>query len=211
MSVLPKATSLMQRLREETRGHHQRAEQRRLQRDLIAGRLPRATYIALLEQRYLVHEALESLLRDWRGHDPARLRLVQDDWFQAPAARADLSWLGVDAGGARPIEATRSLIDEIRAAAGQWSLLGFHYVFEGSKNGGRYVAKSVQTAYAFPLGEGVRYFDPHGAQQQPIWQEFKAAMDDLALTASQEDEIVAAAGAAFDGVSAIDDALYGEG
>jgi heme oxygenase len=208
VSVISETSSLGARLKEHTRVQHQHAERRRLERDLMAGKLPRETYVTMLGQRYLIHKALEPLLISWSEGDPAREQLIQKGWLQEANLRADLGYFGIDPDSIEPVAATAALVRSIVGAAGKSRLLGYHYVFEGSKNGARYVAKSVRGAYRLEGANGTRYLDPHGEHQHGFWQQFKQSLDALILSPQEEQDVIEAAAETFDRVAQIDDELY---
>lgn len=201
--------NLMGRLRLETEQMHHEAEQRPVEKALAAGTLPRETYHAWLAQRYHFHTYLEAALGTACQRDARLARLITPDQFQAANARADLDTFQVDLAAHPPLNcvaAARPTLDQWAATAPP-RLLGVHYVLEGSKNGGRYLARSVQRAYGLTGPDGTRYLDPHGAQQRPLWQAFKNAVNAESFSADESDAIVAAAQQAYRWVSAIDDAL----
>lgn len=207
------STSIMLRLREETKERHERAEHGRLPRELFKGRLDRAVYVELLLQLRIVHRSLEEALMQALRTDLRLANVVRSEQFQAALVEADLAYFGVAAdqlAATQPLPGTAKLIDEIRAAAATSpvSLLGFHYVLEGAKNGNRFVAKAVRKAYALDGTDGVQSLDPHGDEQPMLWASFKQAMDQLDLAPAERDAIVANAKATFDGIAAMHDEVY---
>lgn len=70
------------------------------------------------------------------------------------------------------------------------------------------LARVAGRAYQLTSDAGMRYLDPHGDQQRPLWMQFKAAMDAADFTEAELDAMVAAAGRTFDFVSGVDDELY---
>lgn len=202
-------TGLMTRLREETRPNHEYAESRDFERALLAGTLPLELYVRMLEQRFLIHAALEREVRTLRSAYPFLAAVLEDRLFQEPSLREDLAHFGVDPGVCTPCAATEKLIAAVERAAAEdpLALLGMYYVFEGSKNGARYIARSVRAAYGFPDGRGTAYLDPHGDQQRALWQEFRAKLDAAPIRGAAHDSIIAAAKVAFDCVAEIGDEL----
>jgi heme oxygenase len=200
---------VMQRLRDETREHHQRAENRSYEQALIRGTLPRATYVEGLSQRYLIHAAIESAVRRLAETRPRLAVLIDSVHQQAPHARADLAFFGLDPATIAPRRATRRALEFLAKleAENPVALLGAHYVFEGSKNGARYIARSLRKAYALDA-DGLRYLDPHGDQQRPVWESFKQKMESASFPPPEIDAILAAAKATFDLVAELDDELY---
>lgn len=203
--------SLMERLRDETRAHHQRSEQHALERAMLAGTISRDTYVALLGQRFWVHRELEAQLRTAAEEHPAWTPFVEDRLFQEPRLRADLAFFGRVAEEGEPMPGTACLVREIQCVASRpVHLLGYHYVLEGSKNGGRYIARSIAKAFNLAPGPGLSYLDPHGDAQHEVWALFKAAMDGLRLREHEAEAVVASARLAFDGISVVDDAVWSE-
>jgi len=204
------ATGIMYRLREHTAAQHAHAESRPLEQAMFKGLLPKEIYVAWLGQRLMMHRALEAAARRLLDSD-ARVRpILSTDLFQEPNLVADLRHLGVDPESVPPCEsAERFALDvtetEQRLPA---AVLGHYYVFEGSKNGARMLARVAGRAYQLTSDAGMRYLDPHGDQQRPLWMQFKAAMDAADFTEAELDAMVAAAGRTFDFVSGVDDELY---
>jgi len=206
-------TSLTQQLREHTAQHHKNAEGRALEQALASGRLPRELFVGMLSQRYVIHRTLEKHLATLGKTAPEVAPLIDSEQFLAPHAEADLRHFGVDVASIKPLKATERLCAQVNevAAKNPVALVGVHYVFEGSKNGARYLCRVVRHAYGLNGAEGTRYMDPHGERQRPLWEQFKQRLDQLPLEKAQTDDIVAAAASTFDGIGAIDDELVAGG
>jgi len=199
-------TTIMDRLRAATQPAHAAAEAHPFQVALARGSLPLEQYVANLAQLLHVHATLERRLRDLAARQPATAPLIRADLFQEGRLREDLAHFR--AAPAKPLPATAALLGDIEHAAEAHpvALLGFLYVLEGSKNGGRYLARGVAQAYRLtPGGPGVRYLDPHGAAQRDLWVEFKTNMNALPLGEEESQQIVAAALRMFEAISAIGD------
>lgn len=203
-------TTLMDRLRAATREAHAAAESRPLERAMAVGGVSRDLYADYLVQRLYVHERLESLMRSLLQEEERFRRCVTDDLFQVENLRCDLRALGRSAVPSELLPPARDLIEAIERVFGDRAVavLGPWYVFEGSKNGGRMLARAVGVKLDLPPGPGLKYLDPHGAEQRARWQTFRAAVDAESWSSVEADAIVAAAQATFAGVSAIDDALW---
>ncbi len=201
---------IMGRLREETAEQHQRAESNPFEQAMVRGVLPRDSYVQMLEQRYLIHRCLEQHVRELRESHPFVGQVVLDTLFQEQNLAEDLAHFHVDPGTVTPLRATQALIEDIQATAAQTplALLGFYYVFEGSKNGARFVAKRVGTSLELTSGAGMRYLDPHGDQQRPLWMDFKARMDGCGFQATDQDAMVEAAKRTFERIIDLDHELY---
>lgn len=211
MHALSTTPGLMSRLRDETQEQHQRAESRPFEQALFKGTLPKPRYVQMLAQRYLIHRVLEREARHLRGAYPFLGAVLHDTLFQEKNLAADLACFGVDVESIQPAVATRALCADIERLAAErpLALLGVYYVFEGSKNGARMIAKRVSQAYELQPGPGMLYLDPHGDQQRPLWMEFKQRMDACGFAAADQDAMVAAARLTFDRVGELDDELYG--
>jgi heme oxygenase len=86
--------------------------------------------------------------------------------------------------------------------------MGIYYVFEGSKNGARYIAKAMAKAWGKADTTSFRYLDPHGESQRGLWMKFRSDMDAIPWTAAEQDEMVKAAQSTFDAISSLDDAIH---
>lgn len=198
--------SISDRLRTETRDLHDAAENHPFQRLLFKGQLPVELYVANLSQLYLVHDALESSIREHLSATPALAGVVREYQFQVPYLAEDLRHFGIDPGAIEAGGAVRSLIERIRRTASESpvSLLGYHYVLEGSNNGSKYIARNVSRAYGLTMGgPGLRYLDPYGDEQSARWMEFKTDLLAVSLTESEQDAVVGAAREMFAGIAAI--------
>lgn len=223
------ATSIMQRLRDETAEQHADAESRPLERAMAGGTLPRDVYVAWLGQRFLLHTVLEALVRDVAERDPRVGPIVTPDLFQENNLRADLQFFERPIERLQPLPPVQAICDawrrltDAKSAGSQpagsdqtttqpIALLGAYYVFEGSKNGARYLMPRVAKTHGLDaeLRDGLLYLDPHGERQRPLWMAFKERMNAATFTPAEQDAMVAAAKQAFSGVSALDDALYAE-
>jgi heme oxygenase len=201
---------IMVRLRAATRELHDQAERHPFQRDLATGILPRDSYAEYLGQMYHIHGALEGELRSAAQKDEAIRSVVRDYQFKEELLREDVSFLGLEVEEIDPVPATMELIADIHCAAEEFprKLLGYHYVLEGSTNGGKHVVRVVRGAYGLSDGAGTLYLDPYGVRQQEHWQAFKRDMGRLGFSDRETGAIVEAACEMFRGILRISDALY---
>ena len=187
-------SATMQILRSSTRAEHDRAEHHDFQRALVKGELSRERYAAWLGQMYLIHDALETALRESADVHESVRSVVRDYQYQVPYLLEDLDFLDVDSGSVEPLPATARFIS--RVAAGYDDpifLLGLHYVLEGSNNGSRYIARQVAATYELSPGPGLRYLDPYGDRQREYWLAFKDDMTAAQFSESENERLVAAA------------------
>lgn len=183
------------RLKEETKELHASAESHEFQRAFGSGKLPREGYVRYLSQMYLVHRALEAKIKATQGGTPELSDVISDRNFRETDLEADLRYFGVDPATVTPTKATSALIARFETAANENpdTLLGYHYVLEGSNNGNAFIARGIRKAYGLSGTEGTRYLDPYGDQQRPMWMQYKQAMAALTLTDEQADRIVESA------------------
>ena len=78
-------------------------------------------------------------------------------------------------------------------------------MFEGSKNGARYIARALAKQAGVTA---LKYLDPHGELQRELWLKFKATMDAIAWTPAEQDSMVQAAQATFASISSLDDEIH---
>lgn len=187
---------IMERLKEETWPLHQQAERANLEQDLVKGKLPREVYRDHLAQRYLIHKTLEARLREAREKDPRVAAIVQDWQFHENDAAADLKFYGGDPATAQPVPSTEKLLKSIKEAD-PISLLGHQYVYEGSNNGAKFIAKALRGAWRLQGLDGTQYLDPYSDKQRERWAEFKGAMEAQEFSKEDGDKIVEAAKATF--------------
>lgn len=197
----------MDRLKEETWGLHQQAERGNLEQDLVKGKLPREVYRDHLGQRYLIHKVLEARLREARDQEP-RLKAIVHDWqFHENDAAVDLKFYGGDPETVQPTPATEKLIKSIQEAD-PISLLGHQYVYEGSNNGAKFIAKALRGAWRLQGLDGTQYLDPYGDKQRERWAEFKSTMEAQEFSQEDGDKIVEAAKATFLQVIEVENDVY---
>jgi heme oxygenase len=176
----------------------------------MSGRRPIESYADLLQQLLHVHRALETHLRLHAETNASIGQVVREAQFQEQHLLEDLRSLDREPDSSPPLPASRALIDEIHATAGRCpvALLGIHYVFEGSKNGGRFIAAALRRGYRLEGSDGLRYLDPHGDAQPALWREFKEVMESIDLTVEDQDAIVGAAMMTFRGIMGIHQELH---
>jgi heme oxygenase len=197
-------TPITDRLKTETRELHTLAERHPIQAAMVSGRVAAADYAALLAQLMHVHDALETELA--RHPDCAEIgAIVSTTHFHVERTRDDIRALGFEPDSYPPLPATEALIDTIRnsSEAAPWSLIGYHYVLEGSTNGGRFIARAIRKGLPLPDGQGTSYYDPYGEEQPAVWSAYKSALARVAWSEAQADTLVENAAAMFRGITEI--------
>ena len=203
--------SVMQRLRESTRDLHDAAEHHDFQRAFAQGSLPKDRYVGYLKQMYLVHKALEEQLRNAAESSEAIRSVVDERQYQVPYLIEDLEFFGVDPDSIEALPGTQRLIDDIEQMASEpASLLGLHYVLEGSNNGSRFIARGLMGVYGLAPGPGLRYLDPYGDEQRERWLAFRATMDEVGFSPEDSDRLLKSARHMFQGIVDISDDLLAE-
>ncbi len=199
----PNPDGIMARLKAGTAAQHAVAESKPLEAALIEGSIGRAQYEKYLSQRWLIHRELEAATDRALRTDNRLASLGLPSLYQTKNLEADLAHLQSNLKSIRPLPGSTNLIQEIQKATPA-TLMGIFYVFEGSKNGARYISKSLAKAGQTAL----RYLDPHGEQQRPLWMKFRADMDSISWTPTEQDQMIKAAQATFDAISSLDDAIH---
>ena len=192
-------TSLMARLKEDTRQAHERLDHLPYHKALFSQELSLSRYA---QQLVCWHEfvfALELTLEDSRCvalRGLNALRTPKSPWLAADleALRRRLGRLPSPTSSARMYARYLDtlVIEE------SFELLGHLYVMEGSALGGMVLKK--QLAAQLPElddEQGLRFYSGHGRATMPIWGEFKAAVDALELSQRQQDQVIQEANRAF--------------
>jgi heme oxygenase (biliverdin-IX-beta and delta-forming) len=208
--IMQEQADVMDCLKEATRDLHQEAEQHPFQQAMIRGTLSRASYTCYLAQMLGVHGALESALRRHSGLRAIQ-KVIRPYHFREHLLLEDLATLGGDSlEPPLPLAAlfVRTMTDSIRAEP--VSSMGFLYVLEGSTNGSKYIAKSVQRALGLSGGRGTCYLNPHGDRQTEHWAAFKKDMSDCEWSDRDLEILVGAAKAMFQGIIKVSDELFNQ-
>ncbi|MBC3788204.1 biliverdin-producing heme oxygenase [Spirosoma utsteinense] len=177
-------TTLLDRLRAETRLSHEKTEHLLYSDDLRAGTLSPDAYRHLLLTHAAYHEALEQAIDQ------------HPDFFDAykPDTRRKTPWLQADLAQLQLV--IPSLHPSVFADWSPVQLLGAAYVGEGSMLGGKTVWLYLQQSPALePLLHKARFYRGYGPETGVKWKEFGAFISQKG--AGQADLVVEAAGRAF--------------
>jgi heme oxygenase len=197
-------------LREATADFHAAAEKHPVQKHLVAGVLSREGYVAWLGQMLEMHQAFEPELERLARSELRFARILERYRHKRELLEADLSDLGAEAGVMRPTPAAEKFATFVQRLADDrpFALLGVAYVFEGSTNGGKFLAKAVRHAYGLTCEDGTRYLDPYGPEQAERWNTFRQAMNEAGLTHDEIQDLAGVACATFRGIIAVLDELH---
>jgi len=196
---------IMGRLKSETAAQHAEAESKPLEAALVAGAIGQDQYKQYLAQRWLIHRELEAATDAALKKDVRLQSLGLPDLYQTKNLESDLAQLGVDLKSIQPMKGATRLLAEIKSAPSPATLMGIYYVFEGSKNGARYIAKALAGRARITA---LKYLDPHGEAQRGLWMKFRADMDAIAWTPAEQDSMVKSAQATFTSISSLDDEIH---
>lgn len=201
-------TGIMGRLKAETAEQHAIAEAKPLEAALVAGSIAHDQYKQYLAQRWIIHRELEAATDRILGEDHRLAGLGLPGLYQTANLEADLGHLGVDTASIKPLKGAQNLVDTIRNAPTPAVLMGIYYVFEGSKNGARFIARALGKAWGKSDLEGMKYLDPHGEAQRGLWMKFREDMNAIDWSPEEQDAMVKAAQDTFDAISALDDEIH---
>ena len=208
MTTTAAPTGIMGRLKAETAEQHAIAEAKPLEAALVAGSIDHDQYKQYLGQRWLIHRELEAATDRALAEDQRLSQLGLPGLYQTANIEADLGYLGVETSTIEPLKGAQNLVGTIQQAPSPAVLMGIYYVFEGSKNGARFIARALGKAWGKTDGEGMKYLDPHGEAQRGLWMKFREDMNAIDWSSEEQDTMVKAAQHTFDAISALDDEIH---
>ena len=194
--------TLSVRLRQETKQAHTRAERSGLMRDMLAGKLEPARYIALIANLHPVYSALETELHRLAAH-PMVAPIHHTSLNRVPALERDLLALGGKtwAKDFPPTLPTQEYVARIHTAAEAPALLAAHSYtrYLGDLSGGQ-ILKRIVLGLLGDKGPGaVSFYEfPEIPNPDAFKQGYRAALDGLPLDQPLADRVVAEALAAFE-------------
>lgn len=194
--------ALPERLKLETRDLHTATERSGAMAALLAGRLSRAGYCALLRNLHALYAALEAALHARSGD--AAVALLQTTALQREAALAnDLDTLhGAAWRSDLPLQpATQAYVARLHALAAQPSpaLVAHAYVrYLGDLHGGQVLKRLVARHLGLADDTGTQFYE-FGPEPQvlALRQHLRQALARLPFTVAEQDEVVAEARWAF--------------
>jgi heme oxygenase len=197
--AVPVASALPERLREATRELHTATERSGAMAALLAGRLPRAGYCALLRNLHALYAALETALAT-HAAEPALVTLATGPLQRAPALAEDLATLhGPGWAEALPLApalqtylARLQALQAAPAVQAAPGLVAHAYVrYLGDLHGGQVLQRLVARLYALPAGDsapGTRFYDFGDTPQVLLLrQQLRRALGSLPFDAAQQD------------------------
>jgi heme oxygenase len=198
----PATGSLPQRLKEATRALHARAEHSGVMAHLLAGRLSREGYVALLVNLQAIYRTLEPAIQSQNWPLPLA------SLARSAALQADLKAFGKDtpvspdqeSSAPAPTVATRDYVERLSALVGPdahrlWAHVYVRYL--GDLYGGQILSRRVSSLFEVP--HSTCFYDFGGPDQvRGLRDGVRAALATGSLTAVQADEVVQEAVWAFE-------------
>ena len=197
---MPLNTNLAQRLKLETKDLHAATERSGAMAQLLAGRLPRAGYGALLRNLHAIYTALEAALQQAPAH--AAVQRVHDpSMHRAAALAADLQSLHGPHWAHEILVQPAALAYAQRLhllAQAQSPMLVAHVYarYLGDLHGGQILKRLVARSYG-PAAATAFYEFGDDTQVLALRQALRRALADLPITAAEADAIVEEARWAF--------------
>jgi len=167
--------SLSAQLREQTAPLHGRIE--------ALLRLPgaiqtRADYQSWLARFLGLYEPLECSLAKFSEWNSLGLSMLARD--HSICLVDDLVALGIDP--RKPLRASHTLLPDLPTFA---HAIGALYVIEGATLGGRLILRDLELRIGAPIAGATRFFGGRGEAVGPMWQSFRAALDEFSLQQPQ--------------------------
>lgn len=164
------ASSILSRLRLETRAEHEAVEQ---VLDLMSDSLTRDIYCQRIEQFYGFYAPLEKALQarvegkpNQVGEltlSPATRLALAERLHKTAHLQQDLQYLGVTG-------ETLPLCRDLPPLGTQADVLGCLYVMEGATLGGRMITRHISAALGVTSATGGRFFEGYGDDTAKMWQ-----------------------------------------
>ena len=193
----PASSSILTRLRLETRAEHDAVER---VLDLMGAALTREAYRRRLEQFYGFYGPLEAALKsrcDTKAEDAdesnlsgATLSALASRLTKTAHLRQDLHHLGV-------LTDDLPLCRRLPSLATQAEVLGCLYVMEGATLGGRMITQHVLVTLGITPTTGGSFFYGYAGDTGKLWQAMRHFLVSCAVDTQTEDAIVANAIATF--------------
>lgn len=186
---------ILERLKSETRPHHDRIEEVGFSNKIMSGQLTLDEYKLLVINNYRIHKLVEETLE--QNPQVKNLEGLEFDSRKKTAALAkDLEVLGLNPADYSTNDITLDLSDFHKA-------MGTYYVLEGSTLGGSVIARQLakNEAIAAATGSQFNFYGCYGDMVGPRWKAFQQVLLNVATDAAAEDKMVAGAAATFDAMT----------
>ena len=194
----PLGDPLSDRLKAHTRTHHQRAERTGVVRSIATGKVTPSVYRHYLRNLYPVYEALEQRLKK-AGRSVDLSPLTAPAILRTPALRSDLEALAGPNWSSELTEvpACQRYVADIETAT-LVGLIAHAYVrYLGDLNGGAVLRRLLKRTLQLP-DRHLAFFAFPGIEDKAVYTERVRARIDTILPASEYDQALTAAAAAFE-------------
>lgn len=201
--------TVMDLLRESTSEMHNSAEANDFQHRLSAAKVQKDELARYLQQLYLIHQSVSSLIEQSQTTNTPLRHVVRDYHHDLTCIINDIEYLGKKAEQATPLKPTADLVASMTGTSKTTpaALLGYLYVLEGSTNGAKFLAKALRKGLNLPEDAGASYFDRYGDKQRERWNGFKQAMNEVDFTEEERAKLVSTATETFQTFGKIGDEL----
>lgn len=181
--------TIVDRLRAETRPHHDRLEEVAASDRLSTGDLSAEEYVNLLKANYAAHRQLEKSVAavaemQQLSQERQKLGLLEKDLQQA---------------GAEPEKVWQQLEDKLPRPQldTPHQALGAQYVMEGATLGGMVILKSLQQHPQLAQYQPFHYYGCYGGDTGRQWSSFKKILLERAQTPEEQDQVLEGARTAY--------------
>lgn len=183
---------ILQRLRMETRPHHDRLDHHPLMVQLMSPALSRPLYETLLKKFLGFYQVLEPQLAAYDHWSSLGLDLSER--LKTPKLLQDLNRLHVNTRDLSPAPAPDWIHDEASA-------MGTFYVMEGSTLGGQVITRHVAAHLHLSPDHGLAFFSSYGDAVGARWKETRDALVRFAEKSSAENAMIESAKKTFSGLA----------
>ena len=183
-------TSLLMRLRAETRTEHHAIEQTLV---LTDDALTQADYQRVIEQFYGFYTPVEDQLAVYGGEIAKWLDLKTRQ--KTSLLQTDLKRLNHKDSDILEQLPLCSQLPQLSSLA---ECFGCLYVLEGATLGGVLISRHIQEKLGVMPTSGGSFFHGYGERTGEMWREFRAALTAFDATTDQQDQVITAARTTFD-------------
>lgn len=189
-------TSVLSRLRSETRDLHELVEENPLHRAIVEGTVTLESYLSLLKRMYRIHHCFEY----WTGSRKEWPEFQFDFGEHRHLSQLDLDLAALGSAISRSCLSTAILPLQ---DAGFPFLLGYFYVLEGSSLGGQILSRLLAQHLGLTPEHGGAYFHSYGSLVGERWRSTQQLLSRVGTTVDAADATVAGARDAFTRIDAI--------
>ncbi|WP_233515280.1 biliverdin-producing heme oxygenase [Marinitenerispora sediminis] len=188
------AAPFSERLRAATWHRHTDAEEHGFTRALLAGRLSREGYAAMVAQHYFAYAALEEVA-EALAEDPVAGPVVTRDLYRLPALRLDLAALYGPhwAQAVRPSRPTTTYVARIRQTL-DWpaGYVAHHYTrYLGDLSGGQFIRRVAARSYGLGADAGAAFYDFGALGSLPAFKAaYRERLDALPLDEGERERVI---------------------